>query len=176
MNRALRPGDSANTLSVARLFLGALTVGTAFELLGIPAGMLLGAIIGAALSNQPWTTNWRPTRLPRPFRSVGLIILGIVTGLMLTWESLASTATIALPVAVSYFGLGVLNTLFAWFLMERYRVGPATAIFSVTPGGFGEVLSLAMERNAQIPIVLSVHAVRIMLLVLAIIPITLLVL
>ncbi|NLS09331.1 ammonia monooxygenase [Nesterenkonia sp. MY13] len=156
-----------------RLFLAAAAVGTLFELLGVPAGMLLGAVIGAALVNQRWTPRMKPAEVPAPLRQGGLVLMGFVTGVLLTLDSLASTATIAIPVAVAYLLLGVVNLGFVTLLMSRYGVDPATAVFAVTPGGLGEVMSLAMDRGAEVVVVLTVHAVRLFTLVLVLLPIML---
>ncbi|WP_202912103.1 AbrB family transcriptional regulator [Nesterenkonia muleiensis] len=159
-----------------RLFAGAAVVGTLFELLGVPAGMLLGATIGAALVNQRWTERMRPAEVPLPLRQSGLVTMGFVTGVLLTWESLTSTAIIALPVVAAYLLVGVLNLALVTLLMKRYGVDPATAAFAVIPGGLGEVMSMAMDKGAEVTVVLTVHAVRLFTLVLIVLPILLAVL
>lgn len=162
-----------NPWGLLRLFTGAAVIGTLFELLGVPAGMLLGATIGAALVNQRWAARMRPAEVPTFMRQAGLIAIGFVTGVLLTWQSLASTAVIAAPIVLAYLLLGMLNLVFVTLLMARYGVDPATAVFAVTPGGLGEVMSMAMDKGAQVTVVLTVHAVRLFTLVLVLLPLLL---
>lgn len=135
--------------------------------------MLLGSIIGAALVNQRWRMRWKPAEVPATLRQAGLVVMGLVTGVLLTLDSLISTAVIALPVVGAYLLLGVLNLGLVALLMGRYGVDPATAAFAVIPGGLGEVMSMAMDRGAEVTIVLTVHAVRLFTLVLILLPILL---
>ncbi len=148
-------------------------MGTLFEVLGVPAGMLLGSIIGAAVVNQRWRARWKPAEVPMPLRQAGLVTMGFVTGVLLTVESLTSTALIALPVAGAYLLISGLNLGLVTLLMSRYGVDPATAAFAVIPGGLGEVMAMAMDRGAETTVVLTVHAVRLFTLVLILLPILL---
>ncbi|WP_460747284.1 AbrB family transcriptional regulator [Nocardiopsis oceani] len=161
---------------VLRLLAGAAVVGSLFELLGIPAGMLLGSAIGAALVNQAWFPRLRPAAFPRTLRYIGLMLVGLVSGVLLTVDSLVSTASVAVPVIVAYLGLVVVNLLLIALLMARYNIDPATAVLAVTPGGLAEVTSLAIDKGAQMGVVMTVHAVRLFTLVLALLPILLVVL
>lgn len=163
-------------LGVLRLLAGAGAVGALFELLGIPAGMLLGSALGAALVNQAWFPRMRPIVFPRTLRHTGLILVGLVSGVLLTVDSIVSTASVAVPVIVAYLGLAVVNLLLIALLMARYNVDPATAVFAVTPGGLVEVTALAIDKGAQMGVVLTVHAVRLFTLVFVLLPILLVVL
>lgn len=151
-------------------------VGLLFELIGVPAGMLLGSAVGAAVCNQSWTRRIRRVEFPISLRQVGFIALGLVSGTMLTVNSVVSTATIALPIVVAYLVLGGLNLALVTMLMRRYDIDPATAVLAVTPGGLGEVTALAIDKGAQVGVVLTVHAVRLFVLVFLLLPVLLVVL
>jgi len=163
-------------LDIGRLLLGGASGGSLLEFLGVPAGMLIGSVLGAALVNQPWTPRIRPARLPVAARQIGLVAVGLASGVLLTLESILSTATIAVPVVLAYLALTALNLVFITVLMSRYQVDPVTAVLAVTPGGLAEVSAIAIDKGAEVGIVLSVHAVRLFSLVLVILPILLLVL
>ncbi|OLT49276.1 ammonia monooxygenase [Saccharomonospora sp. CUA-673] len=163
-------------MGVLRLLVGAAVVGGLFEYLGLPAGMLLGSALGAALVNQPYRPSMRPTAFPRAMRQTGLIAIGLVSGVMLTVDSLVSTAAIALPVVGAYLALGILNLSLITLLMSRYGLDPATAVLTVTPGGLSEVSALAIDKGAQLGVVLTVHAVRLFALVFLLLPVLLMVL
>lgn len=162
-------------LRIARVLTGALLAGSLLEFLGVPAGMLLGGMIGAAVANHRWTPRTVPAVLPMSLRYAGLIGLGSVTGMMVTVESLRATAVIAGPVAGAYLVFIALNLLFVGFLVHKYDVDPVSAVLAVTPGGLSEVTVMAIEKDARIALVLSVHAVRVLVIVLVLLPIVVLV-
>lgn len=156
---------------VLKLLTGATLVGLPFHYLGVPAGMLLGSIFGAALVNQRWFNKVKPSAFPRSFRNAGLITVGVISGVLLTTESLISTATIALPIVIAYLCLAAVNLLFITLLMSRYGIDPGTAVLAVTPGGLGEITSMAIDKGANISVVVTIHTVRLFALVLLILPI-----
>lgn len=166
----------AGLLGIGRLLLGGASGGALLEVLGVPAGMLIGSVLGSALVNQPWTRRMRPARLPLAARQIGLTAVGLASGALLTLDSIISTAAIAVPVVLAYLALTALNLVFITILMSRYRVDPVTAVLAVTPGGLAEVSAIALDKGADVGIVLSVHAVRLFSLVLVVLPILLLVL
>lgn len=139
-------------LGIGRLLLGGVSVGSVLELLDVPAS------------------------LPILARQIGLTTVGLAAGVLLTLDSLLNTAVIALPVVLAYLALTALNLVFITVLMSRYQVDPVTAVLAVTPGGLAEVTTIAIDKGAQVGVVLSVHAVRLFSLVLVILPILLLVL
>lgn len=163
-------------LGTARLLAGAAMVGSLLEVLGVPAGMLLGSVVGAALVNQPWLLRVKPVGFPPVLRHGGLVAVGLAAGALLTVESLLDTAAIAIPVALAYLALAVLNLVLITLLMARYGIDPVTAVLAVTPGGLAEVTSVAIDTGAQLGVVLCVHSVRLFTLVLILLPIFLVVL
>ncbi|MEU3018310.1 MULTISPECIES: AbrB family transcriptional regulator [unclassified Nocardiopsis] len=170
--QADKPGWG-RVLGVLRSLAGAVVVGSLLELMGVPAGMLLGSAVGAALANHEWSPRLRSTSFPRPLRYVGLLLVGLVSGVVLTMDSLASTASVAVPVIAAYLGLVLVNLLVISLLMARYDVDPATAVLAVTPGGLAEVTSLAIDKGAQMDVVMTVHAVRLLTIVFVFLPVVL---
>lgn len=175
MNGESAPPLWKRTLNVLKILTAAALLGALFEYFGIPAGMLFGSAIGAALVNQSWFPWLKPAEFPPMLRRLGLLSAGIASGVLLTTGSLMSTATVALPIVGVYLALTAANLLLITFLMSRYGVDPATAVMAVTPGGLAEMLSMAADKNAEISIVLTVHSVRLFTLVLLILPIMLVV-
>lgn len=162
-----------SVLGVGRLLLAALVGGALFEWLGVPAGMMLGAAVGSAIINQPVITRMTRVEFPRFMRKLALVTIGLVSGVLLTWGSLQSTASIALPVVGAYLIVVLINFAFIALLMARYGIDPVTAVLAVTPGGLAEIMSLALDKKAQMSVVLTVHTVRLLALVLVLLPILL---
>ncbi len=136
--------------------------GLAAEALSVPAGAVLGSLLGALTVNL-----WKPgRRLPKPFREVGKTLLGTVVGLSFAPELMSAILTLLLPVAVGValligIGLAVALALHRWFGWDM-----PTALYSSTPGGLSELALTAHEAGAQGHIVIAVHTVRVVLIVL----------
>lgn len=162
-----------SALGLLRLLLGGLAIGLLFEWLGIPAGMMLGAAVGAALLNQPQISRMRRVEFPRLARQIALITIGLISGVLLTVGSLQSTASIALPIVGAYLLVWLIMLGFIALLMKKYQLDPATAVLSVIPGGLAEVMGMAMDKGAQISVVLTIHSVRLFAIVLILLPILL---
>lgn len=160
-------------LGLGRLLLCAALVGLIFEWIGVPAGMLLGAAVGAAVANQPAITRMRRVEFPGSLRRLALITIGLISGVLLTVGSLKTTAAVALPIVGAYLLVWAVNLLFIALLMKRYRLDPATAVLAVIPGGLAELMGLAIDKDAQISVVLTIHTVRLFAIVLLLLPILL---
>lgn len=125
--------------------------------LSLPAGTVLGAVLGAMIANVS-----RPgPPLPRPVREVGKILLGIVVGLSFAPELLAQLASIVVPVVVAVaalivVGLGIAVALNRWFGWDM-----ATALYASTPGGLSELAMTAQEVGGKTHVVVAVHTVRV---------------
>jgi hypothetical protein len=145
-----------------------LVLGAAFagglvaEALSVPAGAVLGAVVGAVSVNM-----WRPgRRLPKPFREIGKILLGSVVGLSFAPELLSAILELLVPMTVAVTlliatGLGVAVVLNRWFGWDM-----PTALYASTPGGLSELAISSHEAGAQGHIVVAVHTVRVVTVVL----------
>jgi hypothetical protein len=154
-----RLGDAPRILLVvAASFAG----GLAAEALGVPAGAVLGAVVGAVAVNL-----WQPgRRLPKPFREVGKILLGSVVGLSFAPELLSAIVGLLVPVSIAVAmliatGLGVAFVLYRWFGWDL-----PTALYASTPGGLSELAISSHEAGAQGHIVVAVHTIRVVTVVL----------
>ncbi len=159
------PADVAWPTDASRIVLvlgGALAGGVAAEALSIPAGAVLGSVMGAFVVNL-----WRPgKRLPKPYRETGKILLGSVVGLSFAPELLSAIVALLFPVAVGVAvligcGLAVAVALNRWFGWDM-----ATALYASTPGGLSELAISSDEAGAQSHIVVAVHTVRVVIIVL----------
>jgi membrane AbrB-like protein len=136
--------------------------GLAAEALSVPAGAVLGALLGAVAVNL-----WQPgRRLPKPFREVGKILLGSVVGLSFAPDLVAAIAGLLIPVSIAVatliaVGLGVAFVLHRWFGWDL-----PTALYASTPGGLSELAISSHEAGAQGHIVVAVHTIRVVTVVL----------
>lgn len=155
------PLDSEQAGRDLTVLAGAFAGGIAAEVLRVPAGAVLGALLGALAVNL-----LRPgPRLPRPYREGGKILLGTVVGLSFAPELLAIVGELVVPVAVGILililaGLGVslvLHRVFGWDM--------PTALYASTPGGLSELALTSEEVGARTHVVVAVHTVRVITIV-----------
>lgn len=158
-------------LRIGRVFAGAVSLALILEILNVPAAILVGAIVGSALANQEWG-RFKKVELPKHTRTVGFIIVGCVSGVMLTVDTLAVLAIVVLPIVVAYLAVGGINIIFVTLLMRKYGVDPITAVLATTPGGVSEISGIALDKGANLSLVLTVHSVRFIVIVLGILPIS----
>jgi uncharacterized protein len=155
----------------ALLLLAGGAVGAAvFTLLGLPAGTLIGAVVGSALANRVRVSSSGPLPLPAPVRVVGLALLGCAAGVRLDAHTLTALGHIALPLAGALAALVALNLLLAVVLVRRYDVDPLTAILACAPGGLSEIAVTGSQLGAQMGVLLAIHTVRVLAVVLLVLP------
>ncbi|NOJ60061.1 hypothetical protein HMI57_09170 [Arthrobacter sp. 260] len=166
----------------ALLLLGGSTGATVLTLLHIPAGALIGAVLGAMVVNglgdrrvarsARWPSTVERIRgLPGPVRVTGQALLGVMAGARLSLETLQSLAVSALPVTLSVVLLLGLTMVLARYLFSRHRVDPLTAVMAAAPGGISELSVAAAKQGAAMHVVLTVHLFRVLVVVLVVLPI-----
>ena len=129
--------------------------------LDFPLAWLMGAaIVTGALALSGWTIV-----APQKLQWVALIVVGSSVGLSLTSEAATRMLEWA-PVMVMSGLIAVALAAFATPLLSRSaKVSPATAFFSLLPGGIIEMANIGETFNANRTVVASLHAIRVGLLV-----------
>jgi uncharacterized protein len=148
--------------------LAGVTGGLLLTWLQVPAGTLLGSVLGAAVA----TGGVRPgqQRFNAAVRVVGLVLLGCVSAARLDPDSFGTLVRLFLPVVVGVAGLLALNVLLARWLVRRHGVDPTTAVLACAPGGFSELSVMAVREGADVATVAVVHMVRVLVVVLVVVP------
>lgn len=164
------PGTTARR-TVTVLLASAACAGV-LTLLRLPAGPLIGAVIGAAAVNRV-----RPEQDARPLpawvRVTGLVLLGCVAGARLDLSTLESLVRMALPLLAAIIGLLVLDLVLAWVLVRHYDVDALTAVMACAPGGVSEIAFTAAQAGARMGVVLAIHGVRVLVVVTVALPLLL---
>ncbi len=165
--------DRPSARLVAPLVAGA-AGGLLLTWLQVPAGALLGAVLGSAAATG--ASSPQSHRLHRWVRTVGLVLLGCVSAARLDQDGLRTMLHILLPVIASVLALLVLNVLLARWLVRRHRLDSTTAVLACAPGGFSELSVVAVSEGADVGTVAVVHLVRVLAVVLVVVPVLVLVL
>lgn len=151
-------------------FLGGGVAGAiVLSLLGVPAGALIGAVVGSALVNR--TPLRADEGLPVAVRVAGLMMLGTVAGGQLDPAALSTLFALSISIIVMVVALIGLDLLLARVLVKRYGLDPVTAVLACAPGGLSEVAAISQVLGARTGIILAIHTVRILVVVLVVLPI-----
>ncbi|AMN54549.1 ammonia monooxygenase [Labrenzia sp. CP4] len=135
--------------------------GATFNLFGLPAAWLSGAMVFVAIA----TLAQVPTLMPVPLRDALFVMIGISMGAgvhpdivdrVAEWP-VSMAMLIAVMVAVTFAGYAVLHYGAKW--------SRETAYFGAIPGALSYVIALATERGADLPRIASSQSLRLFVLV-----------
>lgn len=142
--------------------IGATAGGWGWAALGLPLGWLMGAaLVTAALSLSGLSVV-----LPKVMQRGGLIVLASATGLVVTPSVLQSLLN-WLPVMVVAVALSIGLAIPMTRLYVRLGgLDPATAFFSLLPGGVIEMANIGDRFEANRAVISAMHAIRVGLIVL----------
>jgi uncharacterized protein len=162
-----------NARAVAPLLAG-VSGGLLLTALQVPAGTLLGAVLGSAVARPP--AGLERSRLHNGIRVTGMVVLGCVSAAGLGAHTLQTMLRIAAPVVVGVAVLLALNVALARWLVVKHGLDATTAVLACAPGGFSELSVLAVQEGADVGAVAVVHLVRVLVVVLLIVPVLVVVL
>jgi hypothetical protein len=145
-------------LTVVTSLVAAFAGAWVFERLHVPAGALIGAMVGIGGLKLAAVPAWD---LPAAGRFATYALVGWLLGQTVSRDTLGALRTAVLPVVVVvvlFLGLAVVLSL---ALVRLELFDPVTAILATAPGGIAQIGVLSVESGAQVPVVLSVHLLRV---------------
>jgi membrane AbrB-like protein len=160
------PGSRPQVLGPVRLLTGGTAGAVALTTLNVPAGAVVGAVLGSALINTVQPSGG----FPRAARLLGLVLIGCSAGLGVRRDNGETLLLLIVPLAVGVVMLVAIGAGLAWYLHRRHGVDPVTALFACAPGGISEIAIQASEAGARLEIVLSIHIARVLVVVLVALP------
>lgn len=142
--------------------IAALVGGVAFERLHVPAGALIGAMVGvAAIGLAGAETDGPGTTL----RFAAFVIIGWELGAQIDRGTLEAVRGAAVPILVVVLGLLAAAAVLA-FVLHAAGLDPATSFLAASPGALSQMAALAAEFKANAVVVTIVHLVRIVAVIL----------
>jgi uncharacterized protein len=146
--------ETAETLIIA------LAGGTAFTLLGFPAGLISGSLLAVAAA----ALLGRPVKVPVPLARACFVLIGILLGAVVTPQTLKGLAT--WPVSIALVMIAALGMMLATttYLRVVHRWDPLSALMGASPGSMTQVIALSTELGADLPAIAIVQTMRILLL------------
>jgi membrane AbrB-like protein len=146
-------------MDTIRSLIVALVGGLLFERLHVPAGALLGAMVGVAALNLA-NFGVAPSGPGTLLRFAAFAIIGWELGARITPQTLDAVRKAALPIVVVVAGLMVASVVLA-FVLHRSGVDPVTAFLAASPGGLSQMVAISTDLGANVVVVSIVHLIRI---------------
>ena len=148
-------------MSVSALLLtaGAAVVGAGVAtLLHLPAAPLLGAMVGVAVVNIATTSAFA---IAPAGRWVVYVCMGWLLGMSVNRETLDQLRSSLVPIVVTVVAFLIFGLVAAWLLWRFTSIDSLTALLATAPGGIAQMGAFSASAGANVPIVLTVHVLRI---------------
>jgi membrane AbrB-like protein len=139
--------------------------------LGIPAGVLIGALVASSAFRlaggepEPWRSS---------FGSAGRLLFGTVIGAAFGRDVLAPLRGAVLPMLVVTTVIIGVGLILGWALARFASLDIATSLLSSVPGGLPAMVAMADDSHADVTVVTAIHFTRlttILLLMPALVPV-----
>lgn len=129
-----------------------------FELLRVPAGALIGAMVAVTLLNLAPTAV---SELPSPARFLTFAAVGWLIGQGITGDVLHSLVSNIHLIWITVVLLLVFGGLLAFVLVRLGLLDPATAFLATSPGGLAQMSALSAAVDADASVVATLHILRV---------------
>ena len=127
-------------------------------LLRVPAGALIGAMIGVGLLKAGGMAT---LSIPGPVQFIVFCIVGWQLGETVTPDTMREFKEAAVPIVVCAGLFVVFGLALGWALWRFGGFDAHTAFLSTAPGGIAQIGVLSVESKANVPVVLAVHTLRV---------------
>jgi uncharacterized protein len=127
-------------------------------LLHLPAAPLLGAMVGVAVVNIATTSAFAIAPAGRWIVYVGM---GWLLGMSVTTDALKQLRSALVPIVVTVAAFLVFGLVAAWLLWRFTSIDSMSALLATAPGGIAQMGAFSADAGANVPIVLTVHVLRI---------------
>jgi membrane AbrB-like protein len=129
---------------------------------GVPVGALLGALLVVAIVQL--FSGKLPTFSPKGKRTIQILLGGNI-GLSFSAESLHLIHTIWLPILIIPIIQLIIGVFIGFLLMRILKYDYATAFCSAVPAGMSEITFIAEIYHANVPLVITIHILRVFFIV-----------
>ncbi|MCZ0731921.1 AbrB family transcriptional regulator [Mycolicibacterium iranicum] len=127
-------------------------------LLHLPAAPLLGAMVGVALVNILHSSVFE---IPSAGKWIVYVLIGWLLGATVSRETLSQLKSAAVPIVVTVVAFLVFGLVAAVLLWKFANLDSITALLAAAPGGIAQMGAMSATAGANVPIVLTIHVLRI---------------
>lgn len=146
---------------VAGMYAAASCGGLLFRKLGVPGGVLVGAMVFTVIYN----CVLGKARYPVVVKKYQQVFTGAYIGVSITGATLAQIPQVALGMLVSIVDILCYVALMSFILRRTSRMDYGTSLLCSTPGGIGEVSMLSEELGTDTPTIAVMNTARMILIV-----------
>jgi membrane AbrB-like protein len=147
------------SLGALLLTAGAAIVGaTIATLLHLPAAPLLGAMVGVAVVNIATSSAFA---IAPAGRWIVYVCMGWLLGMSVTTDALKQLRGAFVPIVATVVAFLVFGLVAAWLLWRFSSIDSMSALLATAPGGIAQMGAFSADAGANVPIVLTVHVLRI---------------
>jgi membrane AbrB-like protein len=155
------PATFVRTLAqTAETLIIALAGGTAFTLLGFPAGLISGSVLAVAAA----ALLGRPVRVPLPLARIGYVLIGILLGAVVTPQTVKGFTAWPVSIALVMVAAVCMMLATATYLRMVHDWDRLSALLGASPGSMTQVIALSTELGADLPAIAIVQTMRVLLL------------
>lgn len=147
---------------ILRTLIAALVGGYLLERLNVPAGAMIGAMLGVAALNL---SGLQVAAFPDWARFLSFVGIGWALGQQFTRDSLQILRDSFVVIVVVVVGLLIAGALLM-LLLRLTGVDTATAFLAASPGGISQMGAISADVGAVVPVVMTTHLIRIFVVVL----------
>ena len=139
-------------------FVCASILGLSLRFLGIPAGAIMGAMLGAAIFNIASSKGHFPPNFRLPLQ----IVAGTFVGLRMDRASIFAMNELIIPVLILFICVIVMTIVVAFAMHKITGLDLPTSLMAATPGGLTEMALMADDLGVNAPKVAVLHMARLM--------------
>lgn len=151
-------------LALVLLLAVAAATGLLAARLGIPGGLITGAMVGAAAVNL--TRGGTAVAVPQGVQTAALLALGAGIGATITRDTLTSLRAAVLP-AVLAAALIILAGIGIALALRALGIAPPLDLLATSPGNLSALSAAAASRGSGAAEVTLFHTVRVVLVLLS---------
>jgi uncharacterized protein len=152
-----------STFHLLAALVAATVLGLIAQRLRVPGGLILGAMVGAALVTLGTATE---LTLPKPLLDGAFIVIGAAIGVQLTRAAVRSLGPIVVPAVVAGVLIIIAGVAIA-YLLRAAGLAPPGDVLATSPGALSVMSAMAVEQNTGAVQVAMFHLVRVVMVILS---------
>lgn len=157
-------------LGKSKRFLPTLLIGALGGVFAFWSSLPLPWLLGAMLATTACSLLGARLHPPNVSRKVVLVVVGVLLGSAFSPDIAGNITLWSASLAIMLVVTFIMMAFSVWFCRKIAGYSKATALYSGVPGGLSAVMLMAADSKADLRIVGLTHAVRILILLLAIPP------
>jgi len=126
--------------------------------LGVPAGAIIGAMVGTAAFNIATAKAYFPPKCRLPLQ----ILAGAFIGMRMDRESILAIGNLIVPAIILFAGVILITFVTAFIMRKLTKLDLATCLLASTPGGLTEMALMAEDLGLDAPKIAILQTSRLM--------------